>query len=467
MPARLPIEPVQAVPGPAGDLFGHARAPRRAPRKSAGATPSTPQPHDWGPVAELEYETGPATFDPTDNAHASGPYEPWRAGTICFPGAVEHPTPLVQSGAMAAVPHPAPSYRPMLPTRIVTEGLLSDAQLESVVLAGQAHERHLAALYRIGAGWETVHRVDRESDDADDDGRAVHARPDDDDDSAVDNEPLSAPVPFRRGWMLGDGTGCGKGRQVAAIILDQLLRGRKRALWLSQSDKLLEDTRRDWTAIGGRGEDVIPLAKVRQGADIPQAQGILFATYATLRSPARQGKQSRLDQIVAWLAGGPERGRPPRLLGRHRLRRGACDGERRRVQGLARRRRALAAGDGRACACRTRIARRPRPLCLRHRRHHRAQALPTQGVSASGLPARHRSRNARRSSRPWRRVVSPAMEVVARDLKALGLYQARALSYDGIEVDILEHPLSDEQRRILRRLCRCLQDHPCQHPGGA
>ena len=41
-----------------------------------------------------------------------------------------------------------------------------------------------------------------------------------------------------------------------------------------------------------------------------------------------------------------------------------------------------------------------------------------------------------------------AMEVVARDLKALGLYQARALSYDGVDVDILEHPLSDEQRRI-------------------
>ena len=117
---------------------------------------------------------------------------------------------------------------------------------------------------------------------------------------------LSAPVRFRRGWMLGDGTGCGKGRQVAAVILDQWLRGRKRALWLSQSDKLLEDTRRDWSVVGGRDEDVIPLGKVRQGADIPQAQGILFATYATLRSPARQGKRSRLDQIVAWLAGGDD-----------------------------------------------------------------------------------------------------------------------------------------------------------------
>ena len=41
-----------------------------------------------------------------------------------------------------------------------------------------------------------------------------------------------------------------------------------------------------------------------------------------------------------------------------------------------------------------------------------------------------------------------AMEVVARDLKALGLYQARALSYRGVEVDILEHALTLEQRRI-------------------
>ena len=41
-----------------------------------------------------------------------------------------------------------------------------------------------------------------------------------------------------------------------------------------------------------------------------------------------------------------------------------------------------------------------------------------------------------------------AMEVVARDLKALGLYQARALSYAGVEVDLLEHPLTPEQRRI-------------------
>ena len=41
-----------------------------------------------------------------------------------------------------------------------------------------------------------------------------------------------------------------------------------------------------------------------------------------------------------------------------------------------------------------------------------------------------------------------AMEVLARDLRALGLYTARSLSYDGIEYELVEHQLTEEQRRI-------------------
>jgi hypothetical protein len=41
-----------------------------------------------------------------------------------------------------------------------------------------------------------------------------------------------------------------------------------------------------------------------------------------------------------------------------------------------------------------------------------------------------------------------AMEVLARDMKALGLYAARSLSYEGVEYELLEHKLSDEQIHI-------------------
>ena len=41
-----------------------------------------------------------------------------------------------------------------------------------------------------------------------------------------------------------------------------------------------------------------------------------------------------------------------------------------------------------------------------------------------------------------------AMEVLARDLKALGLYAARSLSYEGVEYELVEHELTTEQIRI-------------------
>ena len=436
VPARHPIEPV-----PGADLFGQAPAPRPRRARRTSTVAHRPEPHDWGPVAELAFEAVPAGGGPARGAQPSGPYARWRASSIHVPGAVEHPTPLVQSGAMAAVSHPMPSYQPMLPEKVVTEGLLSDAQLESVILAGQAHQRHLAAEYRIGAGWETVKRVDADGDD-DNDAPA----PDDDNEAVDADEPLSDPVRFRRGWMLGDGTGCGKGRQVAAIVLDQWLRGRKRALWLSQSDKLLEDARRDWCAVGGRDADVIPLGKVRQGADIPHAQGILFATYATLRSPARQGKPSRLDQIVAWLADGED------------------EQERHAFQGVI----VFDEAHAMANAAGSKSERGETKPSQQGRAGLRLQnALPDARilyVSATGATTVPGLAYARRLGL-WAAGETPfetrtafvaameaggvaAMEVVARDLKALGLYQARALSYDGVEVDILEHPLTPEQRRI-------------------
>ncbi len=471
VPPRLPVTPVApvapvpapAVPSP--DLFGKISDPAPAKRRKSGvaATPRTRQAHDWGPVSELAVDSGPdgsaAPVAADANVANAGPYAPWTPGAVRIPGAVAHPTPLVQSAAMAAVPMPlvqsaamaavpmplvqsaamaavpmpVPSFRPMLPERVVTEGLLSDAQLESVVLAGEAHSRRLAATFRVGSGWETVERRD---DGDTDDLVAV----------ASDGEELSAPVRFRRGWMLGDGTGCGKGRQVAAIILDSRLRGRKRALWLSQSDKLLEDARRDWTALGGLEGDVVPLGRFRQGAEIPIDAGILFATYAMLRSPSRQGNPSRLDQVVEWLAGSLD------------------EEDRHDFDGVI----VFDEAHAMANAAGSKSARGDVKPSQQGRAGLRLQnALPgariayvsaTGATTVPGLAYAGRLGLWGAGETPFETRAAfvsameaggvAAMEVVARDLKALGLYQARALSYDGVEVDILEHHLAPEQRRI-------------------
>ena len=63
-----------------------------------------------------------------------------------------------------------------------------------------------------------------------------------------------------KGYFLGDGTGAGKGRQIAACILDGRLAGRRKAIWVSKNESLLEDARRDWSAIGCLAADIQPLS---------------------------------------------------------------------------------------------------------------------------------------------------------------------------------------------------------------
>ena len=186
-------------------------------------------------VVELAYEICDWTPDSSTRLTASL-YEGYALQTIHIPGAAAHPTKLVQSAAMAAVAPPRPAYRPHLPPCLLSARILSDAQCESIVYAGEAHAGHLAGSCTVDETYDLV--------------------------SAAPDNAANA-VRFQRGWFLGDGTGAGKGRQVAGIILDNWLKGRRRALWISKSDKLIEDAERDWTAVGGYRSDLVPLSRFK------------------------------------------------------------------------------------------------------------------------------------------------------------------------------------------------------------
>jgi hypothetical protein len=338
---------------------------------------------------------------PAPIAEQVGHYLPYRPSRIAIEGAHPHPTPLVESVAMGSITAPVPEAVPQLPSDLIAKGILSAAQAETLIYAASAHAHDLSGRFE-----------------PEDKGCTLKA-------SAEGKA-------YRMGYFLGDGTGAGKGRQVASVILDRWVRGERRHIWISKNEALLEDARRDWTALGGLPIDVQPLGQWKLGGPVGMREGVLFVTYPTLRSG--RSDATRLEQILEWAgddfdgvivfdeahamanAAGGEKSRG-KVKGSEQGIAGV------RLQNLLPRARVLyasatGASDVNNLAYATRLGLWGPETAFANRDTFVAD------IRDGGIAA---------------------MELVARDLKSLGLYTARALSFAGVEYEILEHCLTADQ----------------------
>jgi predicted RNA methylase len=401
-PAGRPApEPPPVRPGePAGGRPAAPGEPAPAARPERPRVPERPK-RPAGPVVRRRGE-----------AEAEGSvYERYVPQRLRIEGAKEHPSPLSQSASMASVDPPDVTYQTALPPEVVSEGRLSEAQLEAVTYAGQAHGEMLG------------------------DGTR------------------------RRGFFIGDGTGVGKGREIAGVLLDNWQQGRRKAVWLSETQNLEKSAGRDLEAVGfdpGRLANLKKAAKA--GEAITLKEGVLYTTYTTLaragRMEAGQEQRSRMDQIVEWLGeefdgvivfdeshnmGNATPSRGPR---------GVVDPALKALAGVELQRRLP---NARVLYTSATGATEVQHLSYADRLGLWGEGTPfptredfVGAIQTNGLAA---------------------MELVARDMKQLGAYMARGLSYRdpegregmSVEQEPLEHALTDDQTDTYDRLAEAWQ----------
>lgn len=354
---------------------------------------------DDRPVPQLtlgglsEAEEAPAKPKEDNGVYAE--YVPPKTG---IQGAKKHPAKLVESAAMASVPAPKVDYTPNLPKELITSGKLSDVQLTNIVYAGAAHSQMIPEQNT------------------------------------------------RKGYFIGDGTGVGKGRQIAGIVLDNFRQGREKAVWISNGYNLFPDAQRDWSAIGGDKKQVFSLDKTKLSDKIKAGKGIMFTTYSTLASKSPATKQSRINQLVEWL--GEDFDGVIAFDEAHNM--GNLLGKKGTFGGGAPSQMAIAGAELQKRLPNARVV----------------YVSATMATDVDGMAFADRLglwgpgtqfTNVRDFVDKIGSGGLAAMELVARDMKAMGVYQARSISFDGVQYETLTHSLTETQTQIYDTMSRAWQ----------
>ncbi|XP_008791000.1 protein FORGETTER 1 isoform X1 [Phoenix dactylifera] len=301
-----------------------------------------------------------------------------------------HPDPVVETSSLSAVQPPEPTYDLKIMDELEKSKTLSCLQIETIVYACQRHHHHL----QNGS---------------------------------------------RAGFFIGDGAGVGKGRTIAGLIWENWQHGRHKALWVSVGSDLKFDARRDLDDVGATYIEVhalnkLPYSKLDSKA-VGIKDGVVFLTYSSLIASSEKGR-SRLQQLVQWCGSEfdgllvfdechkaknliPEAGGQATRTGEAVLEIQARLPEARVVYCSA-----TGASEPRNMGYMVRLGLWGAGTCFL-KFHDFLGALDKGGVGA--------------------------LELVAMDMKARGMYVCRTLSYKGAEFEVIEAPLEENMMVMYKK----------------
>ncbi|KAF4389035.1 hypothetical protein F8388_026764 [Cannabis sativa] len=301
-----------------------------------------------------------------------------------------HPDPIVETSSLSAVQPPEPTYDLEIRDDLEESKALSCLQIETLVYACQRHLHHL-------------------------------------------------PSGARAGFFVGDGAGVGKGRTVAGLIWENWHHHRKKALWISVGSDLRYDAERDLADVGAKDITVHALNKQPYSKLDSKAnkvmEGVIFLTYSSLIASSEKGR-SRLQQLVQWCGPDfdgliifdechkaknlvPEAGSQPTRTGEAVV----------EIQDQL--------PEARVVYCSATGASEPRNMGYMVR-------LGLWGAGTSFLDFKDFLGALEKGG-------VGALELVAMDMKARGMYVCRTLSYKGAEFEVVEAPLEAAMMEMYKR----------------
>lgn len=265
----------------------------------------------------------------------------------------------------------------------------------------------------------------------------------------IHGTPIGHEGTWRQGGMSGDGTGVGKGREVAGLVLHNRDKGRKVAIWVSQNSDLIKDARGDWDQDKASNREGLrqrsPILSMDEAWDQyfskgkPVTDGILFMAYDWL---SRTANVEKLQKIIEMLGGNSFDG-VVAFDEAHRM-----NGHNIRV-GQGRNGKIAITGEP------TRMAWAGAWLQMMMPNSRVAYMTATMGTKLENTGFLDKLGLWGNSSfdgmvdfvTSLQTGGKAALEAFAMHMKAAGVYMSRTLSFDGIENTLLQYTLTKEDRK--------------------